>query len=128
MLSKSRLSMLMLLIVFVAQACQPQTSNRIPLTVNAAEAGAPITLGVPFPQGALSSPDHVKVVDRSGNEIPSQITEVTNWEPADRSIKWVWVFFFADSGNDYFLEYGDQVRRSAYDGESIVVINNQREY
>ena len=128
MLSKSRLSMLMLLIVFVAQACQPQTSNRIPLTVNAAEAGAPITLGVPFPQGALSSPDHVKVVDRSGNEIPSQITEVTNWEPADRSIKWVWVFFFADAGNDYFLEYGDQVSRSAYDGESIVVINNQREY
>lgn len=121
--------MLMVVVAAFAYACQPQTKNdRIPLTVNATEAGAPITLGVPFPVGVLHSPDHVKVVDKRGNEIPSQITEVTNWEPADKSIKWVWVFFFADAGKDYYLEYGENVRRTPPTGHSIVVINNQREY
>jgi hypothetical protein len=125
---KSRISVFLVLFGILVVACQPQHANRIPLTVNAAEQGAPITLGVPFPQGALISPDHVKVVDSRGNEITSQVTEVTTWEPADKSIKWVWVFFFADAGKDYFLEYGEHVKRTAYDGHSIVVVNNQREY
>lgn len=114
--------------VLMFQACQSSNTNKIELKVNAAEAGAPITLGVPFPFGALTSPDEVRLLDARGNEVPSQITEVSNWEPADKSIKWVWVFFFADKGEKYFLEYGDQVRRSRTEGHSIVVINNQREY
>ena len=43
--------------------------------------GAPITLGVPFPVGALASPDNIRLVDFDGNEIPSQITEVSRWLP-----------------------------------------------
>lgn len=127
MLLPSRYSVLILLIGLFTLSCQSTSADRIPLTVNAVEDGAPITLGVPFPKGVLQSPDHVRVVDSRGNEIPSQITEVTNWEPADQSIKWVWVFFFADRGSEYFLEYGEQIRRKATTGHSIVVINNQRE-
>lgn len=114
--------------LLLIQACAPSDkSNRIALTVNATEPGSPITMGVPFPQGVLHSPDHMRVLDSRGREIPSQITEVSNWEPADASIKWVWVFFFADQGENYSLEYGTTVRRAPASGPSIVVINNQRE-
>jgi hypothetical protein len=112
----------------LALACQPQNSNRIPLTVSAAEKGSPITLGVPFPEGVLYNPEQMKVVDSRGNEIASQITEVSTWEPSDKSIKWAWVFFFADAGENYFIEYGANVRRKAHSGHSIVTINNQRPY
>ena len=57
--------------------------------------GAPLTFGIPFPKGALYSPDEVRVVTLDGHEVPSQITEVSTWAPADDSIKWIWVFFFA---------------------------------
>lgn len=124
----SRLWVVGILFGVLALACQPQNSNRIPLTVNAAENGAPITLGVPFPEGVLQNPEQVKVVDSRGNEIASQITEVSTWEPADKSIKWAWVFFFADAGEDYFIEYGPNVRRTPHEGHSIVTINNQRPY
>jgi len=49
--------------------------------------GAPVTLGVPFPIGALDSPDNVRILDLKGNEIPSQITEISRWLPSEESVK-----------------------------------------
>jgi len=97
----------------------------VPLHVDAVP-GSPVVLGVPFPKGALHSPDHVRVVGSNGAEIPSQITEVSTWEPSDRSIKWVWVFFFADAADGYRLEYGPDVRREAAYAHGIIIKNNQR--
>jgi hypothetical protein len=119
---------ILIVALLILQACNPSSDkNRIALTVNASEPGSPITMGVPFPQGALLSPDHVRVLDSRGREIASQITEVSTWEPVDNSIKWIWVFFFADQGEKYTLEYGENVRRAPVDGPAIVIINNQRE-
>jgi len=102
-----------------------QESGSVPLHVDAVP-GSPVVLGVPFPKGALHSPDHVRVVGSNGAEIPSQITEVSTWEPSDRSIKWVWVFFCADAADGYRLEYGPDVRREAAYAHGIIIKNNQR--
>jgi len=100
-------------------------AGRIPLTVERHQPGAPVTLGVPFPQGALASPDHVRVLRPDGREQPSQVTEVTTWDPIDPSVKWVWVFFFADAGPAYTLEYGPAVRRQAA-ATPLEFVNNPR--
>ncbi|MFP4229442.1 MAG: hypothetical protein ACLFTE_11540, partial [Salinivenus sp.] len=101
-------------------------ADRIPLSVDGAEAGAPITMGIPFPKGALQSPAHVRVLTADGEEIPSQVTPVTTWAPADSSLKWIWVFFFADHGDRYQLEYGADVERAPVTGDRIEFVNNQR--
>lgn len=117
-------------------SAQPQTGaapqvegaevHRLPVTIERHADGAPITFGVPFPKGALASPDHVRILARDGREIPSQVTEVTTWQPADRSVKWIWIFFFAGAGDRYVLEYGPGVRRTG-EHERLQVVNNQRE-
>jgi len=101
------------------------TTGRIPLAIERHQAGAPVTLGVPFPKGALQSPDHVRVLRPDGREQPSQVTEVTTWDPIDPSLKWVWVFFFADAGPAYTLEFGPTVRRQA-PAARVEFINNPR--
>jgi len=88
--------------------------------------GAPITVGVPFPIGVLSSSDNIRLVDSSGNEIPSQITEVSRWLPAEESVKWVWVFFFSTGEDQYELQYGSDTSRSPISGPKIKIKNNQR--
>ncbi|MEE9466573.1 MAG: hypothetical protein V3W14_13475, partial [Candidatus Neomarinimicrobiota bacterium] len=100
--------------------------SRIPLKVEQPIPGAPLTFGIPFPQGVLYSPDHVRVLNARGKEIPSQITEVTTWQPADNSVKWIWVFFFCEDSDMYFLEYGDDVSRAPIEGDRIMVVNNMR--
>lgn len=103
-------------------------ADEIPLTVDHVRPGAPITVGIPFPKGELDSPEHVRVLGADGGEIPSQITPVTTWAPADSSLKWVWVFFFADHGDRYRLEYGSDVVRAPVTGDRIRFVNNQRPY
>jgi len=114
------------LVVLMLWASISFCAQKIPLIVENSSPGAPITLGIPFPIGALDSPGHVRVLDGSGNEIPSQITEVTTWEPASNSIKWIWVFFFAGNETNYELEYGKDVSRAAIEGDKIKIINGQR--
>ncbi|MDH3708964.1 MAG: hypothetical protein OER04_03690 [Cyclobacteriaceae bacterium] len=105
---------------------QVRASHRIPIQIENHSPGAPITMGIPFAQGLLQSPDHVRLLDSSGNEVPSQVTEVTTWEPQDYSMKWIWVFFIAQSGNEYELEYGEEVRRAPLAGPLIKFKNSQR--
>ena len=121
---------LTLVLLAALPSAAPQTSTaaqtgRIALTVQRHQAGAPITLGVPFPKGALSSPDHVRVLDAAGREIPSQVTEVSTWEPVDPSLKWVWVFFFTTDATQYTLDYGPTVRRARATAP-IEALNNPR--
>ncbi|QXD15377.1 hypothetical protein GQ464_018625 [Rhodocaloribacter litoris] len=121
-----RILLLFLTLAFLGADCE--AAERVPIRVEKAVAGAPITLGVPFPKGTLHSPDHVRVLSTDGREIPSQITEVTTWEPVDPSVKWIWVFFFAEDSEDYVLEYGPDVRRAPLTGPTLRVVNNQRSY
>ena len=99
---------------------------RIPLRVVRHAEGMPVTLGVPFPKGALASPDQVRLLTHEGREHPAQVTEVSTWEPADRSVKWIWISFLTGRGDQYQVEYGADVRRNR-DFPALEVVNNQRE-
>lgn len=127
--SALRLPALVVLALLIAgpqlPAQAPAASGTVALTVQRHQPGAPVTLGIPFPKGVLQSPDHVRVVDTTGAEVPAQVTEVTSWEPADPSVKWVWVFFFAGDGPQYRLEYGPAVRRTR-PAQPLESINNPR--
>ena len=79
-------------------------SKTLNINVNNDVKGAPITIGIPFPIDELESPDHVRLIDLNGNEIPSQVTEVSRWQPSEDSIKWIWVFFFSKGEKKYLLE------------------------
>ncbi|HLR31028.1 MAG TPA: hypothetical protein VK074_00970 [Fodinibius sp.] len=98
----------------------------IPVTVENNVEGAPQMFGLPIPKGELYSPDHVRVLNSRGQEIPSQITQVSTWEPADNSIKWIWVFFFSEKGSDYTVEFGQDIRNALDYNRKIYVKNNQR--
>ncbi|MDP4819956.1 MAG: hypothetical protein NWR67_03060 [Saprospiraceae bacterium] len=115
-----------ILVLLVSCGNASNTSSRIPLTVKNFQPGAPVTMGVPFPKGALQSPDQVRLLNRSGKELPAQVTEVATWDPIDPSIKWIWVFFFAEDEPEYYLEYGPGVTRQALSGDIVKVDNNQR--
>ena len=101
-------------------------SDFIPIKIHKSAEGAPITLGIPFPKGELFSPDNIRLLDKNGNEIPSQTTEVTSWAPLDNSIKWVWVFFFSNGDQEYQLEYGEDVSKAPLKGPTIKIKNAQR--
>ncbi len=101
-------------------------ADRIPITIENHAPGAPITMGIPFPLGVLESPDHIRLLDANHREIPCQVDQVTTWEPRNYSVKWVWLFFFAESGENYFVEYGPGVRRSPLTGDRVTMINSQR--
>lgn len=100
--------------------------DRIPITVEESATGAPITMGIPFPQGALFSTDQVRLLDSKGKEIPCQVTEVTSWEPLDFSVKWAWIFFFATEDESYTVEFGEGVERAPLEGPIVKFKNSQR--
>ena len=77
---------------------------QVPITVEGERPGTPVTFGIPFPKGELGSTGDVRVLNDSGEEIPSQITPVTTWWPADESLKWIWVDFFTDGSGQYSVE------------------------
>lgn len=103
-------------------------TTRVPVTVQQEHVGAPVTFGLPLPRGDLYAADNVRVLNARGDEIPAQITAVTTWQPADASLKWIWVDMFLDGSGTYTVEYGADVRRTAEVASPIRLINNQREY
>ncbi len=100
--------------------------DKIQIKVSNASMGAPITIGIPFAKGDLKCPDNVRVLGKNGVEIPSQTTLVTNWEPLDYSVKWLWIFFFATEDDEYIVEYGDNVYKAPIKGDKIKIKNAQR--
>ncbi|MFW6156690.1 MAG: hypothetical protein ACOC7J_05175, partial [Armatimonadota bacterium] len=102
-----------------------ETSGRIRLTVpndhGATLDGVPMTVGIPFPRGALHEADRVRLVDADDREIPLQATVTSRWSRF-WSIRWLLCDFVADvagSGTELFLEYGPDVRREQ--AEELVV-------
>lgn len=102
------------------------SSTTVPITVENNQPGTPQLFGLPIPQGELFSPDHIRVLNKAGKEIPSQITKVSTWAPADNSLKWVWVFFFTEDGSDYTVEYGENIRNARDYDQTLTIKNNQR--
>lgn len=108
---------------------------RAPITVanpyGCALKGFPVSNGIPFAKGELGNPDHARLLDSQGREIPMQAQATMRW--LDGSIKWLLVTFLADlpanGHSDYSVEYGTRVRRMAVpapvkvrqDGQQITV-------
>ena len=72
----------------------------------------PVRLGLPVPQGELSSAEQVAVLNSEGTRIPSQNRSMATWP--DGSIKWVHLDFMHDFSKTkeghYTAAYGNQVR------------------
>lgn len=126
-LSRPGLSYLIAVAILFAGCSGSSGTNTVPIVVKENSPGAPQLFGIPFPEGALDSPDNVRLVNEDGVEVPSQITEVSTWEPSDNSVKWIWVFFFTEDASEYKLEYGNDISRSHTFEKEIAVTNNQRE-
>ena len=80
-----------------------------------ARAEAPVTFGLPLPQGAVYDLAHFRLLSPAGDEAPAQFTATAFWP--DGSLKWVLVDFVAQLGareeRVYSVEFGHEVRRSA---------------
>ncbi len=94
------------------------TSGRVPLDIlndtGAVVSGAPMTLGVPFPRGALSDARNVRLVDECGVEQPLQARETSRWSRFG-PIRWLLCNFTVDLNGEprqWFLEYGPDVQRA----------------
>lgn len=121
-----------LLALLLLGPCPPHAvaAERIPIAIERHVAGAPLTFGLPLPKGLVTSPDQVRLLGPDGREVRAQVTEVSTWEPADPSLKWVWIFFFAGTADRYTVEAGRDVRRTlpaaSLDGD-LLVVNNPRD-
>ena len=80
------------------------------------QAAWPVTTGVPFPKGALTSAGDVALVDASGRPVPVQTRVTSTWGPKG-SVRWLLVDFQPDvSGaktQAYRLRFGKDVRPAA---------------
>lgn len=80
----------------------PPAPTTITLTANATlGANELVTLGIPFPPGALTDANRVRVLDADGIEIAAFARATLRWHWLDDSIRAVKVQFFADPNGDY---------------------------
>ncbi|MBT4635873.1 MAG: hypothetical protein HOK52_07565 [Candidatus Marinimicrobia bacterium] len=106
--------------------CEQTQIHKISINIEKNDEDKPVFFGIPIPKGSLYSVDKVRVLNAHNEEIPSQITEVSSWEPLNQSIKWIWVFFFSDENNNYTVEYGENIVRKDYLGPKLRIENNMR--
>lgn len=73
----------------------------------------PFTVGLPFPQGTLSSDRFIRLLGRDGGELPLQSQVTARW--SDGTAKWLLLDFTMDVSalgqTDLTLEYGNEVQR-----------------
>jgi len=95
---------------------------RVALGVDWADNQAPesvVTFGVPFPRGALANAKRVRLVDGAGKAVPAEIRSVATWGRRDGPVRWALVHAVMKQGETYALEYGKQVRPTAFDGLKV---------
>ena len=77
---------------FVVYPMQPERSGRVPIAVPPSPGNLqtpwPLTFGVPFPWGALSSTDNLRLLDAKGHELPVQVRVTGRWS-RQGSIRWL---------------------------------------
>jgi hypothetical protein len=90
-------------------------TRQIELTVgeptDAGRDGWPVRSGVPLPQGLLSDPAAVRLLDASGAEVPVQ-AQATAWWPDGISVQWLLLDFFAQTMPDAEARYTLEVNAS----------------
>lgn len=114
-----RTSILMAISLLSAQLCFAQrfaaAATRVDLVIDEPFAGRkaawPITTGVPFPRGKLTSAEHCRLIDDRGQERPLQARIAATWDAEQKSVRWLTIDFVAEPGHKYSLEFGDDVVR-----------------
>ena len=80
----------------------------------------PISMGMPFPQGAVTDPRTIRLLDQNDNEaIPSQVRPLSHWP--DGSIRWLLTDFTSDGSEGVAVEYGHRIDPS----DSVAGIHTQ---
>ena len=85
---------------------------------------APVTAGVPWPCGALTSPHELRLLAPGREEVPLQVTVLARWA-SDNSLKWTLLDFQASvkakEPAAYELEYGPGVRRGKQAAKALLL-------
>jgi len=66
----------------------------------------PVSVGLIFPKGELSSLPGGSVVDEEGNQIPFEAEATGWWEKEKKNVKWLLLHFNASTNRKYFFELG----------------------
>lgn len=80
----------------------------------------PITTGVPFPRGALTTPDNCRLVDDTGAEQLLQAKVAATWDAERTSIRWLTIDFIAQPGRKYALEFGEGLNRKRMESPLVI--------
>jgi len=107
----------------VVVAREQAPSRRLALTVQSRVAlkgdPQPVTGGIPFPRGALSRSDQVRLLDAAGTELPLQTEVLATWDREGEQVRWLLLDLQParlKSGQTHLtLVYGSQDRRSGED-------------
>ena len=117
----------------LSSSTQVSNVTTIPLLV-AEEQGVPrqkeaVTVGIPFPKGAIREPSELILRDPQDRRIPLQTQELERW--ADQSCKWVLLDFqanvAANSTVKYRIEYGDIDNASLEFSSNLTAISVRHE-
>jgi hypothetical protein len=87
----------------------------------------PITRGIPFPPDTLYDPDHVRLLDADGSEIPTQRAVTATWSEGG-AIRWLLLdFILRDAARErtLTLEYGRSVRAAPVSSPVLVKSDEQ---
>lgn len=87
----------------------------------------PVTQGLPFPPGALTDINAIRVLSPAGTEVASQIKPLSYW--ADDSIRWAMFDFCVDAKAgqtpSYKIEFGPGITPSAISDPVKIIENNE---
>ncbi len=98
-------------VLFCAGACAAATRVEIVIDEPCEHRSVawPVTTGIPFPRGKLTSAQNVRLVDDRGDEQPLQTRVAATWDAARSSIRWLTIDFIARPRCKYTLEFGPDV-------------------
>src|SRR5262245_20274152 len=99
------------------------SATRIDLVLDEVQARSvpwPITTGVPFPRGKLTSVDRCRLIDDLGIEYPLQAKKAATWDGPDGSIRWLTIDFIATPGRKFALEFGDDVTAKQFASPIVI--------
>ena len=113
-------SILVAITLLSAQLCFAQrcvaAATRVNLVIDEPfadrKAAWPMTTGVPFPRGRLTSAERCRLIDDRGVERPLQARVAATWDAERKSVRWLTIDFVAEPGRKYALEFGDDVVRA----------------
>ncbi|MGE0605845.1 MAG: hypothetical protein AB7O62_01875 [Pirellulales bacterium] len=109
-------------------ATPARPATRVELVIDEAMADRsvpwPVTTGVPFPQGGLTSLEHCRLVDDRGQRQLFQAKAAATWDANRSSIRWLTIDFIAHPGRKYALEFGPDVTPQAMPGGLVLQVND----